>query len=323
MYVSIPSDNGRVGDRQKHNGLTYEKTKNGKWLLVRDRALRTLLADLHGKQKKTLRQIHTETGIPHSTIQKALNDMGLMRSKKAYSTEFTKFADRNLDKLKRMYIEKGMTFSEIANKVKEKTGRDYPAFMYGRYFKKLGIETRSHAEGIALATLAGKRHKIPKGHQVFASSAIRGWNDALEKPLKDLSPKQYKIIVQRFTKMVIKRFPHLFPPEFQRDLQPMGHHIDHMFSVSSGYYELRKNVYVERKCKVPLEVICHPVNLQVIHGSANVTKGSRNSFDLEELHRRIAKFEKKHGDIFDDYYGQFTCSDIVSIHKRIRVQAND
>lgn len=322
MYVSIPSDNGRVGDRQKHNGLTYEKAKNGKWLLVRDRALRTLLTDLHGKQKKTLRQIHTETGIPHSTIQKALNDMGLMRSKKEYSASFKKFVDRNFDKLQRMYVEKGMTFSEIADKVKEKTGHDYPSFMYGRHFKKRGVQTRTHAQGIALATTFGKRHRIPKGNQVFSSSAMRGWNDALEKPLKDLTPKQYKIIVQRFTKMVIKRFPHLFAPEFQRDLQPDGYHIDHMFSVSSGYYELRKNVYVERKCKVPLEVICHPVNLQVIHGSANVTKGSRNSFDLEELHRRIAKFEKKHGDIFDDYYGQFTCSDIVSIHKRIRVQAN-
>lgn len=322
MYVSIPSDNGRVGDRQKHNGLTYEKTKNGKWLLVRDRALRTLLTDLHGKQKKTLRQIHTETGIPHSTIQKALNDMGLMRSKKAYSTEFTKFADRNLDKLKRMYIEKGMTFSEIANKVKEKTGRDYQPSMYGRYFRRLGIETRTHQEAIDLAESKGIRYRISPGEHIFSEHSVKGWNDALEKPLRDLSPKQYKILVQRFTKMVIKRFPHLFAPEFQRYMQPNGYHIDHMFSVSSGYYELRKNIYVERKCKVPLEVICHPVNLQIIRGSINMTKGSRNSFDLEELHKRIAKFEKKHGDIFDDYYGQFTCSDIVEIHKRIRVQAN-
>lgn len=322
MYVDLSGEPGSVGDKKKVNGLTYEKTGNGKWLLVRNTALRKVLHDLHVKQKKPLRTIHQETGIPHGSIQKALNDLGVMRSKKAKSAEIHAFIDKNLDKLKRMYFEKGMPFVEIAAKVKEKTGRDYKPFMYARYFRKIGIELRDHGEAIAVATGRGRRHCIPKGQIIFASHSIQGWTDALEHPLKDLTPLQYKRIVQRFTGMVIKRFPHLFAPEFQRDLKPDGYHVDHMFSVSNGFYELRKNQYVERKCKVPLEVICHPVNLQLIHGAANMTKGSRNAFDLEGLHKRIAVFEKKHGDIFDDYYGQFTCSDIVDIHKRIRAQRN-
>ncbi len=322
MYVKLPSSEGEVGEKRKVNNLTYEKSRNGKWLLVRNKALKVLLTKLHVTDGLTLRGIHTETGIPHSSIQSALNDLGIMRSKKAKSAEIHAFIDKNLDKLKRMYFEKGMSFVEIAAKVKEKTGRDYRPFMYARYFRKLGIELRDHSEAIAVATSRGRRHCIPKGQIIFASHSVRGWNDALDHPLKDLTPLQYKRIVQRFTGAVIKRFPHLFAPEFQRDLKPYGYHVDHMFSVSNGFYELRKNQYVERKCKVPLEVICHPVNLQLIHGAANMTKGSRNAFDLEDLHKRIAVFEKKHGDIFDDYYGQFTCSDIVDIHKRIRVQAN-
>lgn len=322
MYVDLSGEPGSVGDKKKVNGLTYEKTGNGKWLLVRNAALRKVLYDLHVKQKKPLRAIHQETGIPHSSIQKALNDLGVMRSKKARSAEIHAFIDKNLDKLKRMYFDKSMSFVEIAAKVKEKTGRDYKPFMYARYFRKLGIKLRTHQEGIDAAELKGNRRRVVRGEQIFAASSVAGWTDALEKPLTSLTPQQYKRIVQRFTGMVIKRFPHLFAPEFQRDLKPNGYHVDHMFSVSNGFYELRKNQYVERKCKVPLEVICHPVNLQLLHGKANMTKGSRNAFDLEGLHKRIAVFEKKHGDIFDDYYGQFTCSDIVDIHKRIRVQAN-
>lgn len=317
MYVEL-KDAGSVGDQKKVNGLTYEKARNGKWLLVRNNALRKLLTDLYVKQEKTLRQIGDITGIPHSTIQKAINDFKIMRSKKEASAEFKDFAERNLEKLKRLYYEGGLTFAMIAAKVKAKTGRDYKAFMYSRYFRSLGLTLRSHQESIELAEARGNRRRCVRGEGTFSASAIKGWNDCLEKPLKDLTPKQYKILVQRFTKMVVKRFPHLFDAEFQRDLQPTGKHIDHMFSVSNGYYELRRNVFAERKCKVPLEVICHPVNLQLIHGKENMTKGSRNAFELNELESRIAKFEKKHGDIFDDYYGQFTRSDIMDIHKRIR-----
>lgn len=36
---------------------------------------------------------------------------------------------------------------------------------------------------------------------------------------------------------------------------------------------------------------------------SNSIKSSSNHIELDELEKRIAEFEKEHGDIFEDYYG--------------------
>ena len=53
---------------------------------------------------------------------------------------------------------------------------------------------------------------------------------------------------------------------------PRGCHLDHRFSVSAGYH-----------CKVPPEVLAHPINLEVLPASVNLSKHDDCSISLEDL----------------------------------------
>lgn len=309
MYVNIESSKGKVGDIQKHNGLTYEKTRNGKWLLVRNNKLKKLLKDLHIKQGKTIRTITEETGIPHSTVQKALNDFGLMQSKKAKAEDLAKFVKKNLKLLTRMYCELEMTPAEIRKAIHKETGKDFKNIK--TEMRRQGVPIRSHGEAIAVATKKGRRYKTTSADALFSPVQITAWDNNLDRSLQGLTFKQYKRIVHRFTYMVVKRFPMYVEPGSRRELRSGTNiELDHQFSKSSGFYEFNGTEYVPRKQPISLEVICHPLNLKLMTSRSNSIKGSGNHIELDELEKQIAKFEKQHGDIFEDYYGTYTKEEI-------------
>lgn len=322
MYVELPKDEGCVGDTRKVNGLTYKKQTNGRWLLVRNKRLRSIVTKLYCVEELTLRGITDRTGIPHSSIQRILNDFGLMRKKKSMSDEdASKFCRKNHSLLVHMYRDRGMARSSISKIIREKTGLPFKTCMLARYFESVGIERRTHAEAIAEATKHGRRYKIPRGQVLFSSHAQSAWNDLIEKNLQGLTYRQYKMIVHRFTYMVVSRFPHLFPEGTHRiDRWRTGEskdiHLDHQFSKTNGYYEFDGKDYVPRKQPIELTVMCHPCNLKLMAAKTNMIKHSMNHIELDELHKRIAAFEKKHGDIFDDYYGKYTVEQIVSAYDK-------
>lgn len=84
----------------------------------------------------------------------------------------------------------------------------------------------------------------------------------------------------------------------------------------SGYWEFNGEDYVPRECPVSLEIICHPVNLKLMRGETNTRKNRINHIEYQDLIDKIDKFEQKHGDIFEDYYGTYTRRDIIEAHSK-------
>lgn len=314
--IDYPTGKAPLGTQRTLNGYVFEKQINGKWLILCNTKLTKLMTKLYVAEKLTIRDISNTTGIPHSTTQGLLNKLELMRKKTPTAhKQALVFLDRNKEHIKNLYIEEGRTFKSILTEINSSGKIHITGSQLRRYFDKLGLDKRTHSESIALATKHGRRHKVSKGEVLFASHSISSWNYHLDKVLTGLTYNQYKRIVQRFTYMVIARFPKLFSyGTHKRDrahADLSDHELDHQFAVSNGYYEYKKGKYVQRKTLVPLEVMCHPCNLKLMLGRTNQIKGSKNHIEYEDLLLKIEKFKLKHGDIFDDYYTKYTKEDLV------------
>lgn len=322
MYAELSIKEGLVGEVRKIGALSYKKQTNGRWLLVRNKALRRLMTELYVDQQLTLRGITEKTGIPHSSVQGILNAFNLTRKKKSMSDEdANKFCEKNHSLLVSMYQDKGMTRSSIAEVIREKTGLPFKTCMLSRYFESVGIERRTHAEAIAEATKHGRRYRFKRGSRIFSASSVRAWENNLDMNLSGLTFIQYKRIVHRFTYMVVARYPHLFPEGTHRidrwlSRESQDIHLDHQFSKTNGFYEFNGKDYVPRKQPVALTVMCHPCNLKLMAARTNMIKSTSNHIELDDLLKRIAAFEKKHGDIFDDYYGKYTVEQIVDAYDK-------
>lgn len=314
MYKAFSRKEGKPGDRRKHQGLTYVKSINGKWLIERDAAFKKLLTRLHVTEGKTLRTISTELGIPHSSVQKALNDLGIMRSKKERAEKRNTFVDKNFKTLKRMYAD-GMSVQHMCEYINERCETKFDEMSLARALTDKGVTLRTYKEASVARQIVGRQHIPKRGCAVFSAPAIQAWNYHLDLNLDSLTFEQYRRIVARFTGMAVKRFPQFFPGNARtEDRRFSGIDMDHQLSRFSGWYEQKGDTYQKRKKVVPLDVICHPVNLKLIPARANMQKSNRDHHTLEELQEKIAKFSKKHGDIFADYYEQYCVDDLIRLH---------
>jgi hypothetical protein len=315
MYKAFSRNDGKPGDRRTHAGLTYEKSVNGKWLIVRDTAFKKLLRRLHIDEGKTLRAIKAETGIPHSSLQKALNEFNLMRSKKVKSATLAEFVDRNLARLRTMYVDDGLSAMQIAEIVNEKTGHEFSETSMTKMLKERGVKIRDASDCAKAAYVQDRRKRTERGAGVFAQTAIDSWNYHLDLNLRGLTFEQYRRIAARFTYMVVRRFPQFFPANARReDREFSGIDMDHQLSRFSGYYVRKGDEYVPRKNPVPLEVLCHPVNLKLMAARANMQKSNRDHHSLKKLQEKIEAFASQHGDIFADYYERYCKQDLVMMH---------
>lgn len=325
--MSIPSLNNRakynaysVGSTVVVDGFKFERSKNGLWKLTANKKLRDYLTNHYVKREMTLRKLSEFSGHPMATLQNLLNDFGLMRKKKPNSNEEVfKFCSKNKDKLLSMYHDDGRTVGYIARMINS-NGKIYVTHtQLSSYFDYVGLDRRSHIEAIRKYRDLGRGRIPKKGEAIFHPPAINSWNYHLDLNLNALTYNQYKRIVYRFTYMAIDRLPHLFQDlAHKKDRNQLGISrvdLDHQFSVSNGYYDFVKGNYVKRKQVIPLEVMCHPCNLKLIPEKINCIKGARNHKSLKQLIDEIEKFKKKHGDIFDDYYGSYSKDEVVELHK--------
>ena len=318
MYKEFPRNEGKPGDTRKHSGLTYEKSSNGKWLIVRDAALKKLLTRLYVTEGKTLRTIGEETGIPHSTLQKALNGYGLMRSKKSKTTTRSEFVDRNFKRLSGMYAD-GMSVAQIVEIVNAKTPQNFNESSMTKLLKAQGLAMRSESDRAYEAFTQDRRKSPVRGTGVFSQPAIDAWHYHLDMSLRGLTFTQYRRLVARFTSMVVRRFPQYFPDNARReDREFSGIDMDHQLSRFSGYYVRKGDEYVPRKNPVALDVMCHPENLKLMSARANMQKSNRDHHSLKKLLGKIDAFTEQHGDIFADYYERYCKQDLVMMHTEKR-----
>ena len=92
----------------------------------------------------------------------------------------------------------------------------------------------------------------------------------------------YRDIVTYYTNLVYCEYYNFINPNnLKRGSKE--YHLDHIYSVTKGL-----------KDNIPIWVICHPCNLQMLSAFDNVSKSNRCDITLEELFSRIEDFESKY-----------------------------
>jgi hypothetical protein len=120
----------------------------------------------------------------------------------------------------------------------------------------------------------GKPHwyQTEAGRKHVSQTSGRIIRERYYQPDLKRSQKQYTAAARHLTNRVYQEMIDLIDPERRRSMDWV---VDHIFSIYDGYTN-----------EVPLDVICHWTNLQIIQKSQNSSKGPRSSITLEELYER-------------------------------------
>ncbi len=121
-YTEI-TESARVGTKKYIDGLVYTKQINGKWLIEPTPAVRDWLARLYVRKGLTLRALSEETGIPHASLQKLLNQFDLMRSKKQKAKSHIDVVKQESESIK-TWNKKFVPPGKIARRISKKHGID-------------------------------------------------------------------------------------------------------------------------------------------------------------------------------------------------------
>lgn len=141
----------------------------------------------------------------------------------------------------------------------------------------------SYERGI-IKQLESKRNNIDEnGLNIFQLQSIKGLETKLERGL--ITPKEDKPDVNHYKELVIiltndiyhNHYYYINPNNLQRGDK---YHLDHMYSKHEGF-----------KNKVPIAILCHPCNLEMLESSYNMSKRENCSHTLDELMEKIRKFE--------------------------------
>lgn len=89
------------------------------------------------------------------------------------------------------------------------------------------------------------------------------------------SRSQYNAACRYYTNKIYKAYREILDPEGKRSFWWV---LDHKYSINDGF-----------KNNVPIDVICHPSNLELIHKSDNSSKNCKSNRTLEELYESYKK----------------------------------
>jgi predicted DNA-binding protein YlxM (UPF0122 family) len=112
-------------------------------------------------------------------------------------------------------------------------------------------------------------------------------NNTISKYLKfDFKTKaDYVFAVRKLVRPIWDLYSDIIDPDATRLI--LGYTIDHKVSIDYGW-----------KNQVPLRIISHPANLQMLSSIRNATKGSKNSIPLSVLEKDIIEFDKTYNPSF-------------------------
>lgn len=96
-----------------------------------------------------------------------------------------------------------------------------------------------------------------------------------------LSKADYLFVVRKLVRPIWDIYSDIIDPNGERLL--LGYTIDHRVSINYGW-----------KYQVPVRIIAHPANLQMLSAIKNAAKGAKSSITLEELNKEIKKFDKRY-----------------------------
>ena len=276
----------RVGKRVVHKptGYVFEKSKNGRWAFVWEGPAADKVLRLYESGACTVRSAASAMGLCHSTVQKFLDTHNALGAKRDLINWGKWVVDNKAAEIKHLYVDKKQNIDQVA----EHFG--VPAQLISRFLRKQPYRrTLSESTHVAIKT---KRRDVT----LFNRKAIKR---LLNLDLRGMTIDQYREAVKKMTTSVMYNYGRLIDPENKRSLH---YHVDHIFSVSDGWSKLckKQRMFVPRKEPIPLRIICHPANLQLLTLRQNVHKGRRSAYTMKELKAAIAKFESVYGEVFSE-----------------------
>ena len=239
---------------------------------------RKLAKKLYVKDGMSLRKVAAHFECAHAAVQKLAEEEGWIRKRRSDVND-------HADEIKRLYLEKLMSSGMIAKKLGFTEGQiTHHIQYYGGYFRSLQEGHRLCAETGRATKRARKRHK-------------KAFSDHLNVDLATITWGQYRYIVNKFTSVVLYRHGHHTK---RSELRSINNHIDHIYPVRLGFmkWSVKKGMYVPRRKVLPLTIICHPANLQLLASTANLAKGDKRPYPLAKLQQQIKLWNEKNGEAF-------------------------
>lgn len=224
-----------------------------------------------------MRAVADKVRCSHSAIQQLLESKGWVRTKAAARY----VVDSQAATIKRMYLKH--TCAQIAERLGITPGQ------VEGHVKRNGYN-RSFKETLNTLTVPNNRHR----------SATQRRN-AMDKYVNAVRPgisyETYVVLARKMTASVTAEYRSEIDPERQRGRK---YQVDHIYPIVLGYY--RDLASKEpRKTPLPLALICHPCNLQLLTHKENLEKRQMIGVPLKELKKQIRKREEKRPTVLREY----------------------
>jgi len=280
-----------VGTRVLWGKRVYEKFKNGRWGFALTPDLLKQVEQLYCEQGCNLREVAATLSLPdhpaisHSQIQKICNQQGWMRSHYGRVDSQIDFLTRNASALKKAHLRYGLTVGELAIALNIVSG------VLGNFFvTELGIAPK---DGHSNASRVREKYG-----NVLTPPQRDSWNRFLSLDVNDLSFSEYQSAVRKFSDLVALRYR-----LDKNHVRSMAYHVDHRVSKFYGYWTSasdRKYTFgnieptqIKRSQVLPLEVICHPVNLRIVDSHTNCVKNHKSELTVKKLKALVENHEIK------------------------------
>lgn len=204
----------------------------------------------------------------------------------------TLFFDKNFEKIRRQY-EEGRSASSLAKALADKKpGLIINARILMTYLRSKKVRVRNQQEANLLVMeknmAAGRTSKAITGNVVNRQS----WHSKLTVDLSCVTFREYRKLIATATFSARIRFPEAYVKVAS---VPEGCVVDHVFSIHNGYYKLNKKTleYERRPQPVPVCIMAHPANLQVLPGRTNRIKGTNSWISLKDLKTAVKNSQFK------------------------------
>lgn len=283
----------KIGTRIRCGRFLFEKSANGKWGIVKDKYFLSVVNRFYHKDNLNMRQTAEKLSalvgmkLSHSVVQSALVELGSWRSHYESGARQRKVFNANLESILKLY-KSGEPWQYIADRF------GITATFVDTELRSLGYKTLE-SKRLANANRKSWRQENGVKHGLFIQSVEK----MLSLDISKMSMDKYRRTIIRFTNCVLNQFGHIVDP---KGLRSKDYHVDHKLSVFDGYFDRLSpdgESRVAKVEKIPLRLMCHPANFEILDAKANMSiKRNRSSVTVAQLKREIKKFNQEYGDPF-------------------------
>jgi hypothetical protein len=261
--------------------------------------------DVRNKRSESVKQAYIDRGdeivaMNKATMLERYGDENYRNSKKALETWYSSSDEYKLEvKLKRQetklekYGDRFYNNSEKAIQTFKSYGEEVKKVRYEKMIKtqldnidENGLNGFDRVRIIATPKRLKTMNRVGKdGLTGLKRSALKGVQTGIKngsilpRELKDDFIHYCDLVKNLSNQNYGKYYDYINPTNIKRS---NDYHLDHIYSKKYGFDN-----------NIPIWIICHPCNLQMLHYSENCSKGSDCHHSLDELMNKIKDFEIK------------------------------